>query len=192
METQSHYTALKFFFPIMPYTITQPFGVNAADYQQFGYPGHNGLDLWTSNVPPWVFPICKSVVCTAGWDAYGYGKLIVCRAAGYEFYYAHLASVHCKPGDLVEPTVPIGVMGSTGNSTGPHLHLGIRRSVHSGPFKGFVDPLPFLSESSAVTYDPADLDYDALLPPPPKPANPHTAVKTTKNKTVFRKCKRYF
>jgi len=181
-------TPLKFYHPFLPYTITQYFGENPDDYAQFGYPGHNGLDLCTGNMPPYVYPICESVVYSAGWDPYGYGKLVICKVLDMQIYYAHLDSVLCKPGDLVTTANPLGVMGSTGNSTGPHLHLGIRLNDHSGPYKGFVDPLPFIQGDVPVNYNKTHLENMVLPPPPPK-NQAGTPIKTTRNKTMYRKIK---
>ena len=41
-------------FPLQDPLVTQPFGANPSDYTRFGYPAHNGLDLWTAEIPPMV------------------------------------------------------------------------------------------------------------------------------------------
>ena len=52
--------------------------------------------------------------------------------------YAHLSNYYVKPGDVVEKGAVIGAVGSTGNSTGPHLHFELR------DFGRLVDPLAYL------------------------------------------------
>ncbi len=58
----------------------------------------------------------------------GYGKLIILRhSGGYVTYYGHLSSISVKPGEKVRQGKSIGRVGSTGRSTGPHLHFEIRK-----------------------------------------------------------------
>jgi murein DD-endopeptidase MepM/ murein hydrolase activator NlpD len=63
----------------------------------------------------------------AGWTDIGYGYLVVIdHANGFATYYAHLSSVYVSPGQAVERGQVIGAVGSTGWSTGPHLHFEVR------------------------------------------------------------------
>ena len=75
-------------------------------------------------------------VSSAGWDAGGYGNLVVIEhRAGMTSWYAHLAKITVRPGACVVAGTPIGTVGSTGHSTGPHLHFELR--LRGAP----VDPL---------------------------------------------------
>jgi len=77
-------------------------------------------------------------VVFTGW-AGGYGNLVRLRHANdVESWYAHLSRISVTVGDKVERGSVIGMTGSTGNSTGPHLHLETR--VHGNP----TDPIPWL------------------------------------------------
>ncbi len=68
-----------------------------------------------------------------------YGNLVRIRHAdGYETRYAHLSQVDVKVGDHVEVGAEIGAVGSTGHSTGPHLHFEIRKGGKA------LDPAPYL------------------------------------------------
>ena len=117
-------------WPLKNPVITQEFGANPGSYDQFGYPGHNGLDLWTAESPPYVFSISDGQVEKVGWEAAGYGKYVVVLHDLYHAYYAHLDSVVVRPGQVLAAGSTIGLMGSTGFSTAPHLHLGIRLSIY--------------------------------------------------------------
>ncbi len=63
----------------------------------------------------------------AGWDTTGYGWLVIVdHGNGYRTYYAHLQTIWVSTGERVVKGEPIGAVGSTGHSTGPHLHFEIR------------------------------------------------------------------
>jgi murein DD-endopeptidase MepM/ murein hydrolase activator NlpD len=66
-------------------------------------------------------------VTFAGWDAGGYGNLVVIEhPQGVRSMYAHLSRIAVGPGRAVAAGTPIGAVGSTGFSTGPHLHFELR------------------------------------------------------------------
>ncbi len=63
----------------------------------------------------------------AGWDAGGYGNLVVIEhPRGVRSWYAHLARIAVRPGPAVVAGNTVGSVGSTGISTGPHLHFELR------------------------------------------------------------------
>jgi murein DD-endopeptidase MepM/ murein hydrolase activator NlpD len=71
--------------------------------------------------------------------ATGYGNYaIITHGNGYATLYGHLHDFTVKDGDLVQRGDPIAHEGTTGNSTGPHLHFEIRNQG------GYLDPCPFL------------------------------------------------
>jgi murein DD-endopeptidase MepM/ murein hydrolase activator NlpD len=66
-------------------------------------------------------------VNTIGWDPAGYGRFVVIQhRAGMTSLYAHLSRVTTRSGACVSAGNQIGRVGSTGNSTGPHLHFELR------------------------------------------------------------------
>jgi murein DD-endopeptidase MepM/ murein hydrolase activator NlpD len=81
----------------------------------------------------------------AGWNNGGYGNLVVIQhSTGYTTWYAHLQQITSWVGERVSAGTRIGYVGSTGYSTGPHLHFEIRR------WNTPIDPLPYLSSSTAA------------------------------------------
>jgi murein DD-endopeptidase MepM/ murein hydrolase activator NlpD len=99
---------------------------------------HRAIDIGS-----WVgSPVVASdsgYVVYAGWDNSGYGNLIILdHGNGYRTYYAHLSKMLVRQGESVGQGQRIGSVGSTGNSTGPHLHFEIRwHNVQRNPF-GFL------------------------------------------------------
>jgi len=88
---------------------------------------HGGVDLAANYNTP-VVAAQKGVVDFRGFVK-GYGNLIVlAHSYGYKTYYGHLARILVKKGQKVKMGVLIGRVGSTGDSTGPHLHFELRRN----------------------------------------------------------------
>jgi murein DD-endopeptidase MepM/ murein hydrolase activator NlpD len=81
----------------------------------------------------------------AGWNSGGYGNLVVIRhRLGYTTWYAHLSSITTWVGEEVTGGTRIGYVGSTGHSTGPHLHFELRRNAVP------IDPFPYLLQAVAT------------------------------------------
>jgi murein DD-endopeptidase MepM/ murein hydrolase activator NlpD len=90
-------------------------------------PGHIGLDYRCRLGDP-IYAADAGVVVWAGWNG-GYGNLVrVSHGNGYETYYAHFSAYAVSCGEPVYQNQVIGYCGSTGWSTGPHLHYEIRLS----------------------------------------------------------------
>ena len=86
---------------------------------------HNGIDIGAKSGTP-IYAADGGEVIYAGWMS-GYGYLVqINHKNGYVTYYAHCSKLHVKVGDLVSQGDLISDMGSTGNSTGPHLHFEVR------------------------------------------------------------------
>jgi len=78
-------------------------------------------------------------VIRAGWSNAGYGQFVIIdHNIDYITLYAHLSAIFVQEGDVVAKGQLLGHVGSTGNSTGPHLHFEIR------DFGRRVDPLSLL------------------------------------------------
>jgi peptidoglycan hydrolase-like protein with peptidoglycan-binding domain len=117
---------------------------------------HQGLDFGASAGTP-VGAAGRGTVSYAGWNAGGYGNLVVIdHRLGFQTWYAHLATVGVGPGQAVSGRTRIGTVGSTGHSTGPHLHFEVRRNGTP------VDPTPYLlSTYAAKAAPPARAKPDA-------------------------------
>lgn len=98
---------------------------------------HHGVDLDAPAGTP-VAAISDGIVSFAG-ERGGYGNLVVIdHGGGFETRYAHQEHLSVTEGDLVRAGDVLGAVGSTGVSTGPHLHFEVRRDGES------VDPEPWL------------------------------------------------
>jgi murein DD-endopeptidase MepM/ murein hydrolase activator NlpD len=96
---------------------------------------HRGLDI-ANRAAPNILAAESGTVVVAGWpDGYGYGnRVIIDHGNGYKTLYGHLSSVYVVPGQTVNRGNAIGKMGSTGRSTGVHLHFEvIRNGVYLNP-----------------------------------------------------------
>ncbi len=81
----------------------------------------------------------------AGWNSGGYGNLVVVRhRLGYTTWYAHLSSITTWVGESVSGGTRLGYVGSTGHSTGPHLHFELRKNAVP------IDPFPYLLQAVAT------------------------------------------
>lgn len=107
-----------------------------------GSVNHPGFDLAAASGTE-VAAAARGTVVHAG-PAGTYGNLVTLRHEnGFETRYAHLSEVDVKVGDVVETGAELGKVGTTGYSTGPHLHFEVR---HSGQA---IDPAPLLPLNSS-------------------------------------------
>ncbi len=89
---------------------------------------HSGIDIAAPSGTP-VVATGSGTVISAGWNG-GYGKAIVIQHNDtQQTLYGHLSEVSVQPGQTIERGTVIGLVGSTGNSTGPHLHFESRTST---------------------------------------------------------------
>ena len=113
--------------------IAASFGWRTNPWPEF----HKGLDLEANYGTP-VHATAAGTVATAGWDG-GFGiKVDVDHGNGYHTWYAHLSRANVNPGQHVTKGELIALSGSSGSSTGPHLHYQL---MYGGQP---IDPEPFL------------------------------------------------
>jgi murein DD-endopeptidase MepM/ murein hydrolase activator NlpD len=84
---------------------------------------HSGIDIDGDEGMP-VYAVDNGVVVYAGWNNWGYGNVVVINHGnGWQTLYAHLSQYYVSCGQSVYQTNIIGAIGSTGKSSGPHLHF---------------------------------------------------------------------
>lgn len=100
---------------------------------------HSGVDLASSSDT--VYSMLSGTVKSAGYSpTLGYYVRTQHSEGKVEVLYAHLSEYHYKAGETISAGEPIGITGSTGRSTGDHLHLGVYKDGQH------VDPIPFMSQ----------------------------------------------
>ena len=136
-----HSTKYRFIWPEPTSQISQRFGPSTFWFEPAygGYPHfHTGVDL----VAPFgtqVLAADDGVVALVGSSSSGYGNyVVIAHSGGLDTLYGHLATSLVKVGQQVTQGQPVGLEGSTGNSTGAHVHFELR--INQKP----VDPTPYL------------------------------------------------
>jgi len=139
--SSGHSTKYRFIWPEPQAEISQPFGPSTywfeppyGSYAHF----HTGIDL----VEPFGSPVLAAddgVVALVGSSSSGYGNyVVIAHSGGLNTLYGHLSTSLVKVGQSVTQGTPVGLEGSTGNSTGAHLHFELR--INQSP----VNPAPYL------------------------------------------------
>lgn len=122
--------------PVWSYWLSSAFGKRADPFNKKSA-AHKGVDL-ASNKGNKIKTMAKGKVVRSDWNG-GYGKYIeIDHGNGFKTKYAHLNKSYVEKGQYVEQGEAIGEVGSTGRSTGPHLHYEVL-------FNGTpVDPMTFI------------------------------------------------
>ena len=139
--------------PIIVPVIPSQFGTSTVDYSpSFGWciwPTtvriitqyfswyHNGLDIATPwSIAPPIFACSGGTIIRAGWDPWGLGLHVeIDHGNGYKTVYGHMGRIDVGYGQYVSQGETIGLMGSTGRSTGPHVHFTVKyNDVPQDPF----------------------------------------------------------
>ncbi|MEU4265694.1 M23 family metallopeptidase [Streptomyces argenteolus] len=127
--------AASYALPTSSYTITTTYG-QAGSMWSSGY--HTGLDFAAPTGTP-IKAVHSGTVKSAGWSgSYGYHTVLELDD-GTEVSYSHQSSMNVTAGQKVNTGDTIGRVGSTGNSTGPHLHLEVHTADGSA-----IDPMNWL------------------------------------------------
>ncbi|MGK5628165.1 peptidoglycan DD-metalloendopeptidase family protein [Streptomyces sp. URMC 123] len=123
--------------PVKHYGVTVAYGV-PGDWQAGR---HTGVDFAVP-VGTAVYAVGPGKVTRAGWGG-DYGQMVMVRMDdGHYVVFAHLSEISVRVGQRVRGGVRVGSSGSTGKSSGPHLHFEVRRTQEYG---SDVDPLAYLA-----------------------------------------------
>jgi len=114
-------------------------GVLTSGYGQRWGRMHRGIDIAAPVGTP-IFAAAGGEVISAGWNSGGYGNLVKIQHSDNSVtYYAHNSRILVRPGQQVKQGQQIAAMGSTGFSTGPHLHFEVHKNG-----QGASNPIAYL------------------------------------------------
>ena len=124
-------------------SFTSGFGVRSDPFHA-GAAMHPGIDLAGAYGTP-IYATAEGTVLRAGWNSGGYGNLVeIDHGRGIVTRYGHMSAILVQPGDHVTRGQQVGRMGSTGRSTGNHLHYEVRIDGRA------VNPIPFMKSTDYV------------------------------------------
>ncbi len=123
--------------------VSSPYGLRRSPFGKRRLKFHHGIDI----VAPFRTPVkvtADGIVSRSRWTG-GYGKVVIVKHAdGLETRYAHLSRLKVRKGERVKKGDVIGLLGSTGRSTGAHVHYEVR--VNNKP----VNPYPFIELANVL------------------------------------------
>jgi murein DD-endopeptidase MepM/ murein hydrolase activator NlpD len=112
------------------------------------YESHTGADFPVNEGTP-VHTTMAGEVVWAGENG-PWGNLVVIENNDYQIWLAHLSSIEVGEGEIIEYGEEIGLSGNTGNSTGGHLHYGIKHKTEAGSYV-WLDPQLFFTEDEFIS-----------------------------------------
>ncbi|WNR43922.1 M23 family metallopeptidase [Paenibacillus roseipurpureus] len=123
-------------WPTSTKVVTSPFGYRSDPFTKIpSY--HSGIDFGAHENDP-VYATADGKVVSTGKDIYHGNNIVIEHSKGLRTWYMHLNKILVNKGDSVEKGNTIGLVGSTGRSTGAHLHYEVLKNGES------VDPKPYL------------------------------------------------
>ncbi|MBW8749947.1 MAG: M23 family metallopeptidase [Propionibacteriales bacterium] len=125
--------------PVHGYRLTGRFGDRSSLWTSV----HTGLDFAAGSGTP-IHSVAAGRVVSTGYDGRYGNKTVLRLADGTELWFCHQSRIDVEVGEQVRPGEVIGAIGSTGNVTGPHLHLEVRPGGGDP-----VDPFAWLRQRGA-------------------------------------------
>jgi murein DD-endopeptidase MepM/ murein hydrolase activator NlpD len=156
--------------PVPGYPVISPFGLRQLPWEEAGRL-HKGVDI-AAPMGAQVLAAADGVIVRTGTDP-GYGRFIeMAHKGGMGTLYGHLSAVLAQPGMAVRLGQPIGLIGSTGSSTGAHLHFEIHdpdgRALNPEMFMGqrfaSLADLP-LKAAARLPHGPVRIAFVSYIPP---------------------------
>jgi hypothetical protein len=145
---------------------------------------HNGTDIWSPHEPCWIEAPYDGKVIAVGNNPSGFGNSVTLLhkidGKWYTTLYAHMkdGSIKVKKGQSVAAGTPLGKMGTTGMSTGKHLHWELHLGkVHTwnATGKGYIEPIAFfkalIAKEKAIASAPVEADPSPDAPVAPAPTH---------------------
>ncbi|HJT94358.1 MAG TPA: M23 family metallopeptidase [Mycobacterium sp.] len=123
--------------PVAGYRLSAQFGASSSMWSSGT---HSGLDM-SGPSGSTIVSVAAGTVKSTGYNGSWGNRTIVTLKDGTDVWYCHQSRISVSPGDKVDPGQVIGYTGSTGNVTGPHLHI----EIHPGGGAA-VDPIPVLQQ----------------------------------------------
>ncbi|MGG1514015.1 peptidoglycan DD-metalloendopeptidase family protein [Paenibacillus oryzisoli] len=135
-ERQAQLRITPTLWPTMTKVVTSPFGYRSDPFTKI--PSfHSGIDFGAHENDP-VFATAAGTVVSTGKDIYHGNNIVIEHSQGLRTWYMHLNKILVNRGDTLEKGDTIGLVGSTGRSTGAHLHYEVLKNGES------IDPKPYL------------------------------------------------
>lgn len=136
-------------------TLVRPvLGVTTSGYGQRGSSFHHGMDIAAAQGTP-IVASANGTVEQANYNG-GYGNYVrINHGSGLTTAYAHMSVLRVRTGQAVKAGDVIGLVGSTGDSSGPHLHFEVRQGGKS------TNPAPWLKGAKTITADKSDSELTA-------------------------------
>lgn len=126
--------------------VSSEFGLRRNPFGGRNYEMHSGIDF-RGPIGTSIYATADGVVVTAQYSG-GYGNhVVIDHGYGYETLYAHMSEIEVKAGDRIRRGDLVGALGSTGRSSGPHLHYEVHRNGQA------VNPRYYLSLDDVVASD---------------------------------------
>ncbi|MCI5606609.1 MAG: M23 family metallopeptidase [Treponema sp.] len=112
------------------YWLSSPYGWRDSPFSTGKRTFHGGMDMACANGTP-IYAALDGKVVAAGYNATYGNYVIISHHSGYKTLYGHMSSINCRVGNFVYTNTMIGRVGSTGMSTGPHLHFTVYKNGKS-------------------------------------------------------------
>lgn len=135
--------------PLDYLNVTSPYGYRQDPFTKCRT-FHDGIDLRFGNGV--VYSMLPGKVAAVHHGNTGYGNYVILDHGTMRCLYGHLSEIYAKTGTDVQAGTVVGLVGSTGRSTGPHLHIQLQRMTANNNWTS-VDPMPFIEQLNRQVQD---------------------------------------
>lgn len=135
--------------PLDYLNVTSPYGYRQDPFTKCRT-FHDGIDLRFGNGV--VYSMLPGKVAAVHHGNTGYGNYVILDHGMMRCLYGHLCEIYAKEGTMVQAGAVVGVVGSSGRSTGPHLHIQLQRLTANNSWTS-VDPMPFIEQLNRQVQD---------------------------------------